>query len=171
VKIDLNRDWTEFLCALISRRVRFLLVGGHAVAGHGEPRLTEDLDLFVEPTLPNAGRLRQALVDFGFEAVAPPAKELAQAGRVFMLGRKPWRIDLLTSIDGVTFRAAWASRVEAEFAMRPLFVIGRQALIANKRAAGRDKDLLDVALLERHPAKGASRLRARSPRSKRRAGR
>jgi hypothetical protein len=150
VKIDLNRDWTEFLCAMISRRVRFVLVGGHAVAGHGEPRLTEDLDVFVEPTLPNARRLRKALADFGFDALAPPAEELAKPGRIFMLGRKPWRVDVLTSIDGVTFREAWASRVEAEFVASPLYVIGRDALIANKRAAARDKDMLDVALLERH---------------------
>ncbi len=71
MKIDLSRDWTEFLSALIARRVRFMLVGGHAVAGHGEPRLTEDLDVFVEPTALNASKLRQALEDFGFGNVAP----------------------------------------------------------------------------------------------------
>jgi hypothetical protein len=150
VKIELNPDWTAFLCALIARRVRFVLVGGHAVAGHAEPRLTEDLDVFVEPTLANARRLRDALGDFGFGALAPPAPELAQPDKIFMLGRKPWRIDILTGIDGVTFAAAWASRVEADFAAKPLFVIGKAALIANKRAAGREKDLLDVALLQRH---------------------
>jgi hypothetical protein len=64
VKIELNHDWSEFLRALIARAVRFVLVGGHAVAGHGEPRLTEDLDVFVEPSLENARRLREALVDF-----------------------------------------------------------------------------------------------------------
>jgi hypothetical protein len=157
VKIDLNRDWNEFLCALIARRVRFLLVGGHAVAGHGEPRLTEDLDVFVEPTLANARRLREALADFGFAAVAPSAEELATPDRIFMLGRKPWRIDILTGIDGVTFREAWAGRVRAEFIAAPLYVIGRDALIANKRAAARDKDLLDVALLERHRVGRAGR--------------
>jgi hypothetical protein len=76
-----------------------------------------------------------------------------------MLGRKPWRIDILTGIDGVTFAEAWASRVEAEFVSRPLFVIGRDALVANKRAAGRDKDLLDIALLERHGPKRPKRPR------------
>ncbi len=151
MKIELSRDWSEFLSALIARRVRFVLVGGHAVAGHGEPRLTEDLDVFVEPTASNAGRLRLALVDFGFGAVAPGVEELATADRIFMLGRKPWRIDILTGIDGVTFRKAWATRVEADFAAKPLYVIGRDALIANKRASARDKDLLDVALLERSP--------------------
>jgi len=89
VKIDLNRDWSEFLSALTARRVRFVLVGGHAVAGHGEPRLTEDLDVFVEPTLANARRLHAALTDFGFGAVAPTAQELARPGRVFMRRRHP----------------------------------------------------------------------------------
>ena len=151
MKIELSRDWTEFLSALIVRRVRFVLVGGHAVAGHGEPRLTEDLDVFVEPTTANAKRLRRALEDFGFGAVAPGVEELATHDKIFMLGRKPWRIDILTGIDGVTFPEAWATRVEAEFAVTPLYVIGRDALIANKRASARDKDLLDVALLERSP--------------------
>ena len=149
MKIALNRDWSEFLSLLISMNVRFVLVGGHAVAGHGEPRLTEDLDLFVEPTPENAARLRQALVAFGFGDTAPSAEELAVPGKIWMMGRKPWRIDLLTKIDGVTFEEVWAGRVEAEFESAPLYVIGRAQLIANKRASGRDKDLLDVATLER----------------------
>jgi hypothetical protein len=103
VKIELNRDWNEFLCALIAHRVRFVLIGGHAVAGHGEPRLTEDLDVLVHPGVANAERLRKALVDFGFGAATPSARELAQPDKVFMLGRKPWRIDILTGIDGVSF--------------------------------------------------------------------
>jgi hypothetical protein len=159
VKIELSRDWTEFLSALIARRVRFVLVGGHAVAGHGEPRLTEDLDVFAEPSAANARRLRGALVDFGFGAVAPSAAELAVPDKIFMLGRKPWRIDILTGIDGVTFDEAWTTKVEAEFATRPLYVIGREALIANKRAAARDKDLLDVALLERGSSPGRGKKR------------
>lgn len=149
-KIELNRDWTEFLSALIARRVRFVVVGGHAVAGHGEPRLTEDLDVFVDPRAANARRLREALVDFGFGAVAPSASELARPDKVFMLGRKPWRIDILTGIDGVSFSEVWASRVETEFVASPLFLIGREALLKNKRASRRDKALLDVALLETH---------------------
>lgn len=150
MKIELNPDWTEFLCLLIARRVRFLLVGGHAVAGHGEPRLTEDLDVFVDRSLANARRLRDALVDFGFGAAVPEAKELARPNKVVMLGQKPWRIDVLTDIDGVSFEDAWTSRVEAEFAAKPLYVIGREMLLRNKRAAGRPKDLLDVELLEQH---------------------
>jgi hypothetical protein len=161
VKVELNREWSEFLCALIARRVRFLLIGGHAVAAHGQPRLTEDLDVLVERSLANARRLRSALVDFGFGAVAPPASRLAQADKIFMLGRKPWRIDILTGIDGVSFATAWASRVEAEFEVRPLYVIGRDALLANKRAAGRPKDHFDVALLGAEPNAGSVGRKAR----------
>jgi hypothetical protein len=171
VKIDLNRDWSEFLCALIARRVRFVMIGGHAVAAHGEPRLTEDLDVFVEPTAANARRLRAALVDFGFGAAAPSSRLLAARNKVFMLGRKPWRIDILTGIDGVSFREVWAGRVEAEFEASPLFLIGRHALIKNKRAAGRAKDLLDVAQLEALPPparRGALPLNQRRPATPRR---
>jgi hypothetical protein len=150
VKIELSRDWTEFLSALISHRVRFVIVGGHAVAGHGEPRLTEDLDVFVERSPANARRIRETLVSFGFGDVAPTLKELARPHKVFMLGRKPWRIDILTSIDGVSFEQAWKTRVKAEFAVSPLYVIGRSMLVKNKRTAGREKDLADVAMLALH---------------------
>ena len=150
MKIELSRDWTEFLSALISHRVRFVIVGGHAVAGHGEPRLTEDLDVFVERSPANARRIRETLVSFGFGDVAPTLTELARPHKVFMLGRKPWRIDILTSIDGVSFEQAWKTRVKAEFAVSPLYVIGRAMLVKNKRAAGREKDLADVAMLALH---------------------
>lgn len=81
MKIELTRDWREFLSLLIARRVRFVLIGGHAVAGHGEPRLTEDLDVFVEPSTRNAKRLREALVDFGFGAVTSRIVDLARADK------------------------------------------------------------------------------------------
>ena len=84
---------------LIAHRVRFVLVGGHAVAGHGEPRLTEGLDVFVDRALANARKLREALVEFGFGSAVPSAKELALPDQVLMLGQKPWRIDVLTGID------------------------------------------------------------------------
>ena len=171
MKIELNRDWSEFLALLISHRVRFVLVGGHAVAGHGEPRLTEDLDVFVEPARANAARLRAALVEFGFGDAAPPVEALAEAGKIFMLGRKPWRIDVLTAIDGVSFKEAWLSRVEAQFVAGPIFVIGREALIKNKRASGRIKDLADVEALERTPPPKRRRSPSLTTRSKKSAKR
>src|SRR5450432_3942132 len=101
--MEFGRDWSEFLRLLISHRVRFVLIGGHAVAGHGEPRFTEDLDVLVDATIPNARRLRNAIREFGFGDAAPSEEQLAVRGKIWMLGRKPWRIDILTEVDGVTF--------------------------------------------------------------------
>ncbi len=164
MKIGLTRDWSEFLSLLIAHRVKFLLIGGHAVAGHGEPRLTEDLDVFVQPTATNAKRLVAALTEFGFGSVVPAPAAFAKANKIFMLGQKPQRIDILTGIDGVTFAKAWAGRIEVEFESSPLYVIGLDALIANKRASGRPKDLLDLELLEAH--RGAPSKPRRTPAKK-----
>lgn len=171
MKIEFGRDWSEFLRLLISHRVRFVLIGGHAVAGHGEPRLTEDLDVLVEATLPNARRLRSAISEFGFGNTVPRAEQLAKVGKIWMLGRKPWRIDILTEIDGVTFREVWRGRVHAAFAFASVPVIGLEELLRNKRAAGRPKDLGDVASLEalqspsirkRRPSREPAKKRPRS---------
>lgn len=159
MKLQLNPDWTEFLSLLISKRVRFVLVGGHAVAAHGEPRLTEDLDIFVDPTPSNAVRLREALLAFGFGSDVPSVEQLVVPGSIWMLGRKPWRIDVLNKIDGVSFARAWSGRAQADFGPGPLYLIGRKELIANKRASGRDKDLRDVAMLEAMTAADSSRTR------------
>ena len=99
----IHQDWKEFLSALLSENTKFLLIGAHALAFHVEARLTEDLDVFVEPSLENAERVLRALARFGFGDTIASADELAIPGRVFMLGVKPWRIDILTGIDGVSF--------------------------------------------------------------------
>lgn len=144
----IHQDWLDFLNALRSENTKFLLIGAHALAFHVEARLTEDLDVFVEPSAENSARVFRALERFGFGGLITSASELAVQDRVFMLGVKPWRIDILTGIDGISFDEAWASRVPATFHGVELFVLGREALLKNKRASGRKKDLVDVALLE-----------------------
>jgi len=148
---NLNDDWREFLSLMISKRVKFLLLGGHAVSVHARPRMTEDLDVFVEVSSGNAKRLRSVLVEFGFGEAAPPVEELAAKGRVFMVGVPPWRIDILTKISGVTFETAWRNRVPLRLSMGTLHVISRRDLIRNKRASGRDKDLADLIALKAGP--------------------
>jgi hypothetical protein len=111
----INQDWQEFLNALISENTKFLLIGAHALAFHVEARLTEDLDVFIEPSSDNAERVARALERFGFGHLISAA-ELVTPDKVFMLGRKPWRIDILTGIDGVTFSEAWAG-LSAPFSM------------------------------------------------------
>lgn len=156
--LHLNDDWNEFLRVLTLTGTRYLLIGGHALAVHAEPRFTEDLDVFVQPSLPNARRLREALVEFGFGSVMPEAAELAKPGLVWMLGRKPRRIDILTGISGVTFNEAKRGSVEVTVVETRVPVIGRAALIRNKIASARPKDLADVAML------GASSIRAKQRR-------
>ncbi len=146
--MDLPPDWSEFIAGLNRHGVRFLIVGAHALAANGRPRATQDLDVFVEPTADNAERLGRALRDFGFGALAAEAAKFAEPERMATLGRPPLRIDLLTSIAGVDFDTAHRGRITGRFGAHEVGFLGRDELIRNKRAAGRAKDLLDVALLE-----------------------
>jgi len=158
---ELCQDWREFLSLLISHRVKFVVVGGHAVAVHGSPRVTEDLDVFVDTADVNASRLRQVLVDFGFGDAAPDTELLATQGKVFMIGAPPFRIDVLTRISGVSFANAWRNRKRIKLDVGTVPFISRELLIRNKRASGRPKDLADLALL-------AASAPQRRPRKKRR---
>lgn len=144
----LHEDFRDFLRLLRSHRVRFVVVGGHALAAHGRPRYTGDLDVFVEPTPANARRVVAALRDFGFGSVDLVEADFATPGRVAQLGVPPVRIEILTRISGVDFSRAWAGRITARVAGVDVTFLGRRELLENKRAAGRPKDLADVALLE-----------------------
>jgi hypothetical protein len=146
--MQLSRDFSEFVDACSARGVRFLVVGGYAVAAHGHPRMTKDLDVLVDPARDNADRLVAALGDFGFGSVGLVAEDFIAPGEVVQLGYPPVRIDLLTSLDGVEFDAAYAGRVDVDIDGRSIPVIGRAELIANKRATGRLQDLADVERLE-----------------------
>jgi hypothetical protein len=150
-----NADWTDFLTALVAARVEFLIVGAHALAFHGQPRSTGDLDILVRPERANAERLMEALRRFGAPVAAHGVSvdDFCKGGAVYQLGRPPRRIDVLTAISGVDFDQAWASRASAVLGGVAVNLLGRDALIENKRAVGRDKDLLDVKMLENAKAK------------------
>lgn len=141
-------DFEELFAYLTARNVRFVVVGGHALAFHGRPRFTKDVDVFVEPTPANATRLLLALHDFGFGSLGLTAEDFSTPGRIVQLGVAPNRVDLITAIDGVTFAEAWTGRVEGHFGAQPVSYLGRQELLRNKRAAGRPQDLADIDALE-----------------------
>lgn len=145
--MDLPQDWNEFFRLLSSNRVRFLVVGAHALAANGRPRATADLDIFVEPTRANARALVAALSAFGFRAFAEEVTAFATPDRMATLGNPPLRIDLMTSITGVTFAEAWMTRLAGKMGDNDVFFLGREALVKNKLASGRAKDLADVAIL------------------------
>lgn len=148
---DIGVDAVDLLRELVRARVDFIIVGAHALAAHGLPRATGDLDVFIASSAVNARRVHAALVAFG----APLASHGVEATDfetprfVYQIGLPPNRIDLLTSIDGVPFEEARASRLWAQMEGFAVPFLGRSALIKNKRAAARPKDLVDVTMLER----------------------
>ncbi len=142
-----NKDFREFIALLSSNAVRFLIVGGHAVTFHGFPRFTADLDLWVAANAKNALRVSQALKEFGFGTLFD-ADDFSKPGYAIQLGRPPYRIDLLTSIQGVDFASAYARRKTLKADGLELPFIGLDELLVNKRVVGRLRDLDDAAKLE-----------------------
>lgn len=150
--MELDRDFSEFIGSLTDHDVRYLVVGGYALAAHGLPRATGDLDAWVLIDPDNARRVMAALTDFGFGALGLAAADFTIPGRVVQLGYPPYRVDILTSIDGVRFDEAWPGRLTVQVDGIPLQVIGREDLIRNKVASDRPQDRVDVARLRDHPA-------------------
>ena len=147
----MNPDFVEMLSALHDAGVEYLVVGAHALAAHGRPRATGDLDLWVRPSSENASRVYLALQRFGAPLDLLRQEELATPDLVFQIGVAPARIDILTSISGVTFEEAWGNRTTVVVEGLSLPVIGRHHLIQNKRAVGRPRDLADLVDLGAEP--------------------
>jgi hypothetical protein len=151
-------DFVAFVGSLNEHRVRFLVVGGYAVAFHARPRATKDVHVLVDPTVANAKRLLRALADF---LGAPPKEitleKLTSLRTVLVLGRSPVRIDVLTSLEGLSFRSAWQRSVEGPFGSARSRYISLDDLILVKSIAGRPQDVADVAVL-----RAVKRLRLRT---------
>lgn len=145
--MKLHHDIREFIALCLSRKVEFLLVGGYALAFHGAPRFTEDIDLMVLVSPGNADSLFSVLCDFGFGGTGITRDDFLEADQVIQLGRAPHRIDILTGISGVTWKEAWASRNRVDLDGLEIHVIGKEELIRNKQATGRPQDLADLARL------------------------
>ncbi len=149
--MDLSPDFDEFFGSLLADRVAFLVVGAYAVALHGCPRYTGDLDILVEPTHENVARLVAAIDRFGFPTAAINRDGLVAGDSILELGVPPVQIHVMTRISGVGWPQAHAACLVVRLGTHDVPVIGRTALLANKRAAGRPKDLADVAALEGTP--------------------
>ena len=145
----MNADFLDLGRSLHNAGVRFLVVGAHALAAHGVPRATGDLDVWVQATPENARAVWRALAEFGapLEALGVQVEDFAAPGKVVQLGAPPRRVDLLTAIDGVDFASAWPARIDRVIEGVSFPFLGREDLLRNKRAAARPKDLLDVELL------------------------
>jgi hypothetical protein len=138
------KDFEEFFASCNKHKVQYLVVGGYAFAVHAHPRYTGDLDLFVRASEENARRIIDALDEFGFASPSLTWNDLATPSKVVQIGYPPLRLDLLTSIDGISFDHAWPRRVQSMYGNQPIQVLSKEDLIANKRSSGRKQDLLDL---------------------------
>ena len=144
----MNPHFNEILSELSDAGVEYLVVGAFAVAAHGNPRATGDIDIWVRPTRENAERVLAALRAFGAPLYDLSVDDLTDEQTVFQIGVAPVRIDILAGIDGVAFDDAWPRRVSANLGTSNVPVLSLFDLAANKRAAGRPKDLVDLAWIE-----------------------
>jgi hypothetical protein len=146
--MKLVKDFEAFIELLNKNEVKYLVVGGYAFAIHAYPRFTNDIDFFILSTTSNAQKIVSVLLEFGFDTTSFSPDDLLIKDKVIQLGEPPYRIDLLTSIDGVDFDEAWQRKVTSKYGDQVLYFISKEDLIRNKKASGRKKDLDDLSELE-----------------------
>jgi len=153
--MQLDSDFRDFVEHFTANDVRFLIVGGYALAAHGMPRFTGDLDAWVWISAENASKVIRSLEAFGFAGLGLTDEDFNQPDRVVQLGYPPYRIDILTSIEGVEFDGAWERRFVLNLDGIEVPFIGRDDLLTNKRVAGRPQDRADVERMTRHESEGS----------------
>lgn len=146
----LNPDFKEMLSCLKDEEVEFLIVGAYALAAHGFPRATGDLDIWVRNSSENARKVMRAVLRFGAPASDISADDFIAPDLIVQFGVEPCRIDLLTGIDGVSFDEAWQSRVSVDVGDLQIDVLSKEHLLQNKLASGRDKDQGDISWLKKN---------------------
>ena len=142
--MEVQQDFRDLLELFNKHKVDYIIVGAYALGFHGAPRYTGDLDVFVKPHPVNAKSIIQALHEFGFGSVGLTAADFEEEGKVVQLGFPPVRVDIVTSITGVSWERARSGRVKGQFGDLVVHYIGRDDFIENKRALGRKKDLADL---------------------------
>ncbi len=145
--MEVQKDFKEFLALLNAHEVDFMIVGGYALAFHGAPRYTGDIDVFVKPDRKNAKRIIKVLKEFGFSSLELSIDDFQNEENVVQLGLPPVRIDIITSISGVSWEQADAAKEPGSYGNVPVNYIGKMQYIANKRAIGRAKDIADIEAL------------------------
>lgn len=146
--MEIQPDFKELLALFNAHKVDYLIVGGYALAFHGAPRTTGDIDILVKPDRANAKRVVAALNEFGFRSLGLTIKDFENPGKVVQLGVPPVRVDIITSISGVSWKKARSGRINGRYGDVSVYYLGQDQFIANKKAAGRKKDLADLEALE-----------------------
>ena len=147
--MNVEKDFRDFIALLNRHDVRYLIIGGFAYSFYAEPRYTKDIDILINNSLENAGRLMKALQTFGFTDTALSQKDFLESGQVIQLGIAPVRIDILTSIRGIEFMNLWKNRVAGRYGDIEVLFISKNDLIRIKRVSGRKQDIADIEKLEK----------------------
>jgi len=142
--MEVQQDFRDLLALFNAHNVEFLIVGGYALAFYGAPRYTGDIDIYVKPDSINASHIMTALDAFGFKSIGLIASDFDTPEKVVQLGLPPVRIDIITSLTGVTWEEAFSGRESGKYGDISVYYIGRKEFIANKRAINRNKDLADI---------------------------
>jgi predicted nucleotidyltransferase len=145
----LNQDFKEFLQLLNANEVKYVVIGGYALAAHGCPRYTKDIDVWIERNSSNALKLIEVLKQFGFASLGVTVDDLVTPEYIVQLGYPPSRIDLITDADGVNFSECYASKVQLDVEGVTVNFINKESLIRNKKATARTQDLADIEALEK----------------------
>ncbi|MEW5768617.1 MAG: hypothetical protein AB1797_13585 [bacterium] len=146
--MEAQQDFKELLALFNAHAVEYVIVGAYALAFYGAPRYTGDMDIYVRPGEANAGRIMAVLKEFGFGSVGLSGQDFIEPDKVVQLGYPPVRVDLMTSISGVSWEEAFGHRVSGEYGDVPVFYIGREDFLRNKRACGRKKGAADLEALD-----------------------
>ena len=149
--MEIQSDFKELPELFNSHKVEYLITGAYALAFHGAPRYTGDIDLYIKPDPSNARRIVNALDQFGFGSLGLKAEDFTTLGQIIQLGVPPARIDIITSISGVSWEEAEGGKIAGSCGGVPVYFIGREQFIANKQATGRQKDLADLESLGEKP--------------------
>jgi len=145
--MEVQPDFKELLRLLNAHKAEFIIVGAYALAFHGVPRFTGDIDIFVKPDPKNAKKILAALEEFGFGSLNLTISDLQDPDKVVQLGVAPVRVDLITSLTGVSWQEAFSGKVQGTFGNVPVYYLGRKEFLSNKKALGRKKDLADIEAL------------------------
>ena len=149
--MEIQSDFKELLELFNSHKVEYLITGAYALAFHGAPRYTGDIDLYIKPDSSNAGRIINALDQFGFGSLELKTEDFTTSGQIIQLGVPPARIDIITSISGVSWDEAEGVKIAGNCGGVPVYFIGREQFITNKQATGWQKDLADLESLGEKP--------------------
>ena len=146
--MQIQKDYKELLELFNAHKVEYLIVGGYALAFHGAPRFTGDMDLFVKPDSTNAQKILTALEEFGMASLDLSQTDFTSLDNVIQIGVPPVRVDIMTSITAVDWEKAESGKVPGNYGDTQVYFIGRDEFIANKRALGRKRDLADLEAIE-----------------------